>query len=150
MQVILLEKISKNNNLGEVVKVKAGFARNFLFPNNKAKPATEKNLAEFKKIKAELEAKEQEKLIAATAIKEQLDDITLSIEANASEDGKLFGSISTADIATALAEQKFQIAKKDIDLIEMIHNIGEYKININLYDNVVAIININVINAKNQ
>ena len=94
MQVILLERIQKLGGIGDLANVKAGYARNFLIPQGKVKPATKNNLAEFEVIKADLLAKEAAALADAQAKEAAMNDVTCSIQANASDEGKLFGSVS--------------------------------------------------------
>jgi large subunit ribosomal protein L9 len=138
MQVILLEKIDKTGKLGEIVNVKAGFGRNFLIPTGKAKPATKANLAEFETIRAELEAKEAASKDKAVRIQEKMNGVEVSIIANASEEGKLFGSVGPAEIAAALVESGFEVEKRDVDLSEVIRNVGEYEASVSLWADVNA------------
>jgi len=105
MDVILLEKVQNLGSMGDKVTVKAGFGRNYLIPQRKAKLATAANLAEFEALRAELEAKAKAELDTATARAEKLKEIALVIPANAGEEGKLFGSIGTADIAKAIVKK---------------------------------------------
>ena len=102
MQVILLEKNEKLGNLGDVANVKSGYARNYLIPQGKAKPANKANLAAFEKIRSELEAKEATALSEAQAKESAMTDIVCTISANAGEEGKLYGSVSPADIVENL------------------------------------------------
>lgn len=112
MQVILLEKIAKLGGLGDLANVKPGYARNYLFPQGKAQPATKANLEAFEKIKKDLEAKEAKVLKDAQAIEKKMTGVVCNIAANASEEGKLFGSISAAEIVQNLADQGFEIERK--------------------------------------
>jgi large subunit ribosomal protein L9 len=105
MQIILLEKVVNLGNLGDVVKVKEGYARNFLIPTGRAKRATASNLAEFEARRAELERVAAEKLVAAQAASEKLAGLTVQIVRKAGVDGRLFGSVTNADIAEALVAQ---------------------------------------------
>jgi large subunit ribosomal protein L9 len=107
MQVILLEKNHKLGDLGDVTNVKSGYARNYLIPQGKAKPATKENLAEFELIRAELEKKEAAALANAQAKESEMTDITCSITANAGEEGKLFGSVGPVDIVKNLHDQAY-------------------------------------------
>lgn len=150
MQVILLEKIEKKGSLGEVVNVKSGFARNFLIPQGKAKPATKANMAEFETIRAELEAKEAASKEKATRIQEKLSGLELQLSANASDEGKLFGSIGPNEIVTALGESGFEVEKRDINLAEAIRNTGEYECNVNLWTDVSADITIVVTASEKE
>ena len=102
MQIILMEKVTNLGQLGEVVKVKNGFARNFLIPQGKAKRATTANMAEFEVRRAEIEASEKAKLAEAQARGEKFAGLTVQIEQKAGVDGKLFGSVTNADVAAAM------------------------------------------------
>lgn len=133
MQVILLEEIQKLGGLGDLVNVKSGYARNYLVPQNKAKPATEANLAEFEATKAELFAKASDTLSAAKYIQEKMTNTTCTIAANASDDGKLFGSVSAADIVKSLAVAGFDIEKRNINMPDAIRTTGEFEVSINLH-----------------
>ena len=107
MQIILLEKVLNVGQLGDVVKVKDGYARNFLIPQGKARRATKTAMAEFEARRAELEKVQAEKLAAAQAVAEKLEGVAIEIPAKAGVDGRLFGSITNADIAEALKAQGF-------------------------------------------
>ena len=150
MQVILLERIAKTGNLGDITEVKAGFARNFLIPQGKAKPATKANLAEFETIRAGLEAKESASKEKATRISEKLDGLEISITANASEEGKLFGSVGPSEIVEALATNGFEVEKRDISLAEVIRNVGEFEAVISLWTGVDATIKITVVATNTE
>ena len=136
MQVILLEKIAKLGGLGDLANVKPGYARNYLFPQGKAQPATKANLVAFEKIKKDLEAKEAKVLKEAEAIEKKMTGVVCNIAANASEEGKLFGSISAAEIVQNLADQGFEIEKKNINIPEAIRYIGEYEISVSLHSDI--------------
>jgi large subunit ribosomal protein L9 len=136
MQVILLEKIAKLGGLGDLANVKPGYARNYLFPKGKAQPATKANLEAFEKIKKDLEAKEAKVLKEAQAIEKKMTGVVCNIAANASEEGKLFGSISAAEIVQNLADQGFEIEKKNINIPEAIRYIGEYEISVSLHSDI--------------
>ena len=133
MQVILLERIQKLGGIGDLANVKAGYARNFLIPQGKVKPATKNNLAEFEVIKADLLAKEADALAKAQAKEAAMHDVTCTIQANASDEGKLFGSVSTTDILDSLTTQGFEVEKRDIHLPESIRHVGEYEVSVSLY-----------------
>lgn len=146
MQIILLEKIVNLGNLGDVVRVKDGYARNFLIPQRKAKRATETAIKEFAVRRAELEKLAAEKLAAAQAQGEKLHGLTLQIAAKAGVDGRLFGSVTNFDIAEALAKQNFTIEKSQIRLpAGHLKTIGEQKIDIALHTDVVVSITVSVI-----
>ncbi len=146
MQVILMEKMANLGQLGDVVKVKSGYARNFLIPQGKAKRATESNLTEFATRRSELEAAENAKLAEAHALAEKLAGLTLQIVQKAGVDGKLFGSVTNADIAAELKQQGFTVEKSQIRMPEgHLKQIGDYPINIGLHTDVVAAITVAVL-----
>ena len=138
MQVILLEKNHNLGELGDVANVKSGYARNYLIPQGKAKPATKENLAEFELIKAELEKKEVTALVDAQAKESEMTDITCNITANAGEEGKLFGSVGPVDIVKSLHDQGFEVEKRDINMPEAIHYTGEYEVTVALHTDIVV------------
>lgn len=111
MQIILLEKVANLGNLGDVVRVKDGYARNFLIPTGQARRATEKAVAEFEARRAELEKVQAEKLAAAQALGEKLSGKTISVTQKAGVDGRLFGSVTNFDIAEGLKAAGFEVAK---------------------------------------
>jgi large subunit ribosomal protein L9 len=134
MNVILLEKIGKLGNLGDQVSVKSGFGRNFLIPYNKAVPATAANVEDFEARRAELEATAAESVAVAQVRAEKLAALSLTIEANAGEEGKLFGSIGTRDIAEVIAKAGVEVAKSEVKLPEgALRELGEYQIAIQLH-----------------
>lgn len=146
MQVILMEKVVNLGQLGDVVKVKNGFARNFLIPQGKAKRATENNVADFAVRRAELEAAEQAKLADAQARAEKLGGLTVQIAQKAGVDGKLFGSVTNADIADALEAQGFKIEKAQVRMPEgHLKQIGDHTISISLHADVLAGITVSVV-----
>jgi len=147
MQIILMEKVINVGQLGDVVKVKNGFARNFLIPQGKAKRATPANMAEFEARRAEIEAAEKAKLADAQARGEKLAGLTVQIVQKAGVDGKLFGSVTSADIAAALAQQGFTVEKSQVRAPEGGHikQIGDYTVNIGLHTDVVVGITVSVL-----
>lgn len=146
MQVILMEKVVNLGQLGDVVKVKNGFGRNFLIPQGKAKRATESNVAEFAARRVELEAAEQAKLAEAQARAEKLSGLTVQIVQKAGVDGKLFGSVTNADIAAALDAQGFKIDKSQVRMAEgHLKQIGDHPVGIALHTDVVANITVSVL-----
>jgi large subunit ribosomal protein L9 len=146
MQVILMEKVVNLGQLGDVVKVKNGFGRNFLIPQGKAKRATESNVAEFAARRVELEAAEQAKLADAQARAEKLSGLTVQIVQKAGVDGKLFGSVTNADIATALEAQGFKIEKSQVRLPEgHLKQIGDHPVSISLHADVAANVTVSVV-----
>jgi large subunit ribosomal protein L9 len=139
MQVILMEKVVNLGQLGDVVKVKNGFARNFLIPQGKAKRATEHNVADFAARRAVLEAGELAKLNDAQARGAKLEGLTLQIVQKAGVDGKLFGSVTNADIASALVAQGHQVEKGQVHTpTGHLKQIGDHPITISLHPDVVV------------
>ena len=148
MQIILLEKVANLGQLGDVVKVKDGYARNFLIPSGKAKRATEANLQAFEARRAELEAKQAEILVDAQARGEKLNGVTITISQKAGVDGRLFGSITNADIAEAIIASGVQVQKSDVRLPNgPFKAIGEYNVEVALHHDVVVEIQL-VVNAE--
>ena len=147
MEVILLENIGNLGGLGDKVDVKAGYGRNFLIPHGKAVAATANNLAEFETRRAELEAIAAEALSAAEARAEAINALGLvSIEANAGEEGKLFGSVGTRDIAAAVTAAGCDIDKAEVRLPEgALRDLGEYEVAIQVHGDVTAMVVIAVI-----
>jgi len=146
MEVILLEKIGKLGNLGDKVSVKAGFGRNYLVPQGKAVPATAGNVEKFEARRAELEAAAAEALTAAQARAEALAGLNVSIVSKAGDEGKLFGSIGTRDIADAATAAGQEICKSEVRLPEgALRNIGEFEIAVQLHAEVTAAINVTVV-----
>ena len=147
MQVILLEKNEKLGNLGEVANVKSGYARNYLIPQGKAKPVNKANLAAFETIREQLETKEAAALSEAQTKEVAMKDILCTISANAGEEGKLYGSVSPADIVESLHSQGFEVEKRDINMPEAIRHTGEYEITVSIYVEVIVTAKVIVIAA---
>jgi large subunit ribosomal protein L9 len=146
MQIILLEKVVNLGNLGDIVKVKDGFARNFLIPQRKARRATEANKAEFAAKRAELEKAAAEKLAAAQVVGEKLNGSTLNINAKAGVDGRLFGSVTNFDLAEALNKLGHKIEKAQVRLPNgPLKTTGEHAIAVALHTDVVAEITVLVV-----
>jgi large subunit ribosomal protein L9 len=146
MQVILLEKVVNLGNLGDIVRVKDGYARNFLIPERKARRATEIAIQEFEARRAELEKLAAEKLAAAQALAQKLDGLTLQVAAKAGVDGRLFGSVTNFDIAEALGKQGFNVEKAQVRLSNgPLKTIGEQKVDVALHTDVIVPINVSVI-----
>ncbi|MDK9713305.1 MAG: 50S ribosomal protein L9 [Sulfuritalea sp.] len=146
MQIILMEKVVNLGGLGDVVKVKDGYARNFLIPQGKAKRATEANRKIFEEKRAELERIQAEAIAAAQAQVEKLEGLMLQITRKTGVDGRLFGSVSTHDIAEALAAQGFQVEKSAIRLPEgPLKTIGDTPVQIALHTDVVATVTVSVL-----
>ncbi len=146
MQIILLEKVANLGALGEQVNVKAGYARNFLFPQGKAVPATSANIEHFQARRAELEAAAAEKLANAEARKQQLEEIELSVAVKAGDEGKLFGSLGNRDIADLATGAGVEVSKSEVRLPNgPIRAIGEFDIAIQLHAEVSATLKLHVV-----
>ena len=144
MKVILLERIAKLGTTGDVVNVKPGFARNFLIPNNKALRASNENLKVFEAQKADIEARNAEKKAAAEATAKTLDGVSIALVRQASEEGKLFGSITVRDIAEAMNEQGHEVQKSQIQIPGNIKNTGEYTAQIQFHAEVIVPVTVQV------
>lgn len=148
MQIILMEKVANLGQLGDVVKVKDGFARNFLIPQGKAKRATESNLKAFEERRAELEKQQAEHLAQAQARAEKLEGLMLQISQKAGPDGKLFGSVSNVDIVDALKAQGFEVSKSEVRMPEgPLKQIGDFPITVAFHTDVTATITVSVLGA---
>jgi large subunit ribosomal protein L9 len=146
VQVILMEKVVNLGNLGDVVKVKDGYARNFLIPGGHAKRATEANVAEFQTRRVELEKEQVEKLVAAQARASKLEGLMVQITQKAGVDGRLFGSVGNADIAEALKAQGHDVSKAEVRLPEgPFKTIGDYPVVLSLHTDVTASITVSVL-----
>lgn len=146
MQVILLEKVANLGNLGDVVKVKDGFARNFLLPQGKAKRATEANLKAFEARRTELEQAQAEALAKAKERGAKMDGLTLQIVQKAGVDGRLFGSVTNYDIVEALKAQGHEIERAMVRMpAGPIKQVGEYHIQVQLHTDVITTVNVSVL-----
>ena len=150
MNVILLEKIGKLGEIGDTANVKAGYARNFLFPQRKAIPATKENLSEFEQRKAELMAAHDSKVGEAQVRAKKVDGASLRIEVNASDEGKLFGSVGTRDIVQALnSKTGSDIAKSEILMPHgVIRELGDHEITLDLGYDIHAAIKVTVAGSQ--
>ena len=145
MQVILLEKIANVGNLGDVVKVKEGYARNFLIPQGKAKRATPENLKSIEAKRHELEAAANEKLAASQALATKLEGMTITIMQKAGVDGRLFGSVGNVDVMEALKAQGVEVEKSMIRMPSgPLKQVGDYPLTVALHTDVTAHINVGV------
>lgn len=147
MQVILLETIKNLGDLGSVVDVRPGYGRNFLIPQGKALPATKNNLAEVEERRAELEKQAAELLSAAEARAEKLAEATITVGAKSGDEGKLFGSVGTNNIADAISEQTgVEVEKAEVKLpLGAIRQTGEYEIDLSLHADVTVTIKLTVV-----
>lgn len=149
MQIILLEKIANLGSLGDVVKVKEGFARNYLIPNGKAKRATAQNLAEFEKRRAELEKAQSDALAAAQAQAAKLDGLMVQITQKAGVDGKLFGSVTNVDVSEALKAQGMVVPKSSIRMPQgPLKQVGDYPLKVALHADVVVTVTVSVLGEQ--
>jgi large subunit ribosomal protein L9 len=145
MEVILLEKIANLGNLGDKVTIKSGYGRNYLVPQGKAVAATAKKIAEFEARRAELEKAAAEKLSAAQKLGNELSKLQIIITHKAGDEGRLFGSVGTHNIAEAITEAGIAIEKQQIRLPHgAIRHIGDYPIDINLHSDVIVTLSIKV------
>ena len=146
MQIILMEKVTNLGQLGDIVNVKSGFARNYLIPQGKAKRATEQAIAEFQSKRAELEKIQAAALAAAQAMAAKLDGLLVQISQKAGSDGKLFGSVTNANIAEALSGQGFAIERAMIRMPNgQLKQVGDYPLTISLHSDVSAHITVSVL-----
>jgi large subunit ribosomal protein L9 len=146
MQIILLEKVANLGQLGEVVKVKDGFARNYLIPHGKAKRATQANIAEFEKRRVELEHAQSATLAEAQERAAKLDGLMVQITQKAGVDGKLFGSVTNVDIAEALKAQGFEVPKAAIRMPQgPLKQIGDQPLKVALHTDIVVTITVSVL-----
>jgi large subunit ribosomal protein L9 len=146
MQVILLEKVANLGNLGDVVKVKDGYARNFLIPTKQARRATEAAIKEFEARRAELEKTAAEKLAAAQAVGEKLAGKTITIAQKAGVDGRLFGSVTNADVADALKKLSFEVAKAQVRMPNgPLKALGEFPVSVAVHSDVVVEVSVHVV-----
>lgn len=146
MEIILMEKVANLGNLGDVVKVKDGYARNYLIPQGKAKRATKANIEAFAARKAELERIAAEKLAAAQARAEKLNGLELTIARKAGVDGRLFGSVTNVDIAEALQAQGFDVTRSEVRMPQgPFKAVGEYDLTLALHSDVEAQIKVKVV-----
>ncbi|HET9820343.1 MAG TPA: 50S ribosomal protein L9 [Burkholderiaceae bacterium] len=146
MQVILLEKVANLGNLGDIVKVKDGYARNFLIPTRRARRATDAALKEFEAKRVELEKAAADKLAAAQAMGEKLNGKSISITQKAGVDGRLFGSVTNADVAEALKAQGFDVPKAAVRMpTGPIKHTGEQTLTVSLHTDVTVDVHVTVV-----
>lgn len=146
MQIILLEKVANLGTLGDIVKVKDGYARNFLIPQGKARRATESAKAEFETKRAVLEKAAGEKLAAAQAFGEKVNGLLVQISQKAGVDGRLFGSVTNHDISDALKKQGFEIEKQSVRLPNgPLKTVGDYQVELALHTDVAVHVTVSVL-----
>ena len=146
MDIILLEKISNLGNLGDQVKVKSGYARNFLIPHGKAVRATTEKIAEFEGRRAELESKEAKDTSEAESRKQAISELALTIMQKAGEGGRLFGSVGTQNIVDAITEAGVEVKKHEVRLPNgVLRNTGDFEIDIQLHSDVIAVLALKIV-----
>jgi large subunit ribosomal protein L9 len=146
MEIILLDKIDNLGAMGDKVKVKPGYGRNYLVPKGKAKPATPENLAAFEAMRAELETASADALVAAEARRRELTDMHITIAANAGDEGKLFGSVGTADIAAAITAAGVNVERHEVRLPEgVFRQLGDYEVQLHLHADVNATVKLSIV-----
>jgi large subunit ribosomal protein L9 len=150
MQVILLERVAKLGQMGEVVKVKDGYARNFLLPQGKALRASEANIKRFESDKAQLEARNLETRKEAAALSEKLDGQTFVVIRSAADGGALYGSVNARDAADAATAGGFSVDKRQVVLINPIKDLGIHDVIVHLHPEVSATIRINVARSAEE
>ena len=149
MEVILLEKVRNLGNLGDKVHVKSGYGRNFLIPQNKAVFATSKNIEMFEQRRSELEKKAQQSLSMAEQRAAKLNDVTLVISAMASDEGKLYGSVSVNEIKDASLAKEIEVSKHEIIMPEgPLHSVGNFALEIHVHSDVIANLQVEIVAAK--
>jgi large subunit ribosomal protein L9 len=148
MNIILLEKVGKLGNLGDQVNVRGGFARNYLIPYGKAVPATKSNVEAFESRRAELLAAADAKRAEAQARADKLSGLTVTIGANAGDEGKLFGSIGTRDIADAITAAGVAVDKSEVRLPNgALREVGEYDIDVQVHSDIMQAVKLSVVSA---
>ena len=146
MQIILLDKVINLGNLGDVVKVKDGYARNFLIPNGRARRATQAAVAEFQARRVELEKAAEAKLAAAQELAAKLGGVGLKLSQKAGVDGRLFGSVTHHDISDELNRQGFAVHKAQVRMPNgLLKNVGDYTVQVALHTDVVVDVNVSVL-----
>ncbi|MES2822198.1 MAG: 50S ribosomal protein L9 [Pseudomonadota bacterium] len=146
MDIILLDKVGRLGSIGDKVSVKAGYGRNFLLPQGKAVAANAKNVADFETRRAGLEAAAAGKIAEATARAEKLAELTVTIAANAGDEGRLFGSIGTRDIAEAITAAGVAVAKSEVRMPSgVLREVGQYDINVQLHAEVTQAVKLVVV-----
>ncbi|MBF0421469.1 MAG: 50S ribosomal protein L9 [Magnetococcales bacterium] len=142
MEVILLEKISRIGNLGERVKVRGGYGRNYLIPQGKALPATRENMERFERQKAEFQKRQEEILATAKELATQIEGIAVVLDRPAGTSDKLFGSVTNADISSFYKEKGLDIPRSQIDVPHPIRVLGEHTIRIRLHPDVIPVVTV--------
>ncbi len=150
MDVVLLERVEKLGQMGDVVKVKNGFARNYLLPRGKALRATEENKARFEESRAQLEAQNLERRQEAEAVSEKLDGQTFIAIRQSSESGQLYGSVASRDIAILVTEGGFTITRSQVQLDKPIKELGLHPVRVSLHPEVAVTVTMNVARSEEE
>jgi large subunit ribosomal protein L9 len=146
MQIILLDKVVNLGALGDIVKVKDGYARNFLIPSGRARRATQTAIAEFEARRAELEKVAAAKLAEAQALGEKLSGVTLKLSQKAGVDGRLFGSVTNHDVSAELTKQGYSVAKAQVRMPNgPLKLVGDYTVQVNLHTDVTIDLSVSVL-----
>ena len=149
MNVILLEKIDNLGTIGDTVKVKPGYGRNYLLPQGKATLATKENMARFESMRAELEQKSKDELTRAQARAEQLKDLEVTVSAKAGSEGKLFGSVGTFDLVEAIGAAGVEVERSEIRLADgPLRSTGEHQVELHLHSDVDVTLNVTVVGLE--
>jgi large subunit ribosomal protein L9 len=149
MQVILMEKVANLGNLGDVVKVKDGFARNFLIPQGKAKRATPENIKHFETRRTELEKAQNEALVKAQERAEKLNNLKIALTQKAGADGRLFGSVTNYDIVDALEKHGHEVERSQVRMPQgPLKQVGDYPLQVSLHTDVAATITVSVLGEQ--
>ncbi len=150
MEVILLERIHRLGNMGEIVKVRDGFARNFLIPQKKAMRATESAKKQFEERRAEIEAKNASARADAEKAAKKYENLSLSLVRQASEEGKLYGSVNVRDVAELLKAKGHEVTRSQIVLKDVIKTTGNYTVNVQLHPEVSVPVTLNVVRNESD
>lgn len=150
MQVVLLERVEKLGQMGEIVNVKDGYARNFLLPRKKALRATKANLVQFETQRAQLEARNLEARAEAEKVQTKIEGLTIIVLRQAGDTGQLYGSVTTRDIADGVTADGFSINRTQVALQHPIKNIGLHKVRITLHPEVVTLVTVNVARSAEE
>ena len=148
MNVILLEKVKNLGNLGDKVNVKPGYGRNYLIPQSKAVFATEENIVHFEQRRAELEKKALQSFSQAEQRAAKFNDTTITVSAQASDEGKLYGSVGPTEIKEALLAKSLEVSKREIVMPEgTLHSVGQYIVEIHVHSDVIAKLQVEIVAA---
>jgi large subunit ribosomal protein L9 len=150
MEVILLERIEKLGQMGDVVKVRPGFARNYLLPQKKALRATKGNMTRFEQQRAQLEAENLKRREEAERVAKDLDGLTVTVIRQAGESGQLYGSVNSRDVAEAITAAGVSVARRQIDLGAVIKSLGLHKVRVQLHPEVIVSITANVARSQEE